>query len=303
MYIRFLFFTTFLFLFPLITQASVAGNVEYLRGEAWVERSGEKILLNQGDTVDAGDVVVTTQSGRVKLHMQDESKVFVGSRSRITIDNYEMRKGSLFSGSFNMLWGKVRFLVTKLNIGSSSFSVRTKTATIGVRGTQFAIMLDKPTKPQQLVPTTIMLFEGAVVAKSIKGQITNIQPGTIVRMKPNGAVLSRRIEKHDLRALDIEPLAKIDDPKSLKNAAAPGSPIRSDAKGTILRSRLDPTATKLEPTTATRLDPTANKVGSTTLISPTRLESATLVKDPSLSSTGTLGTRLPSAGTLGTRLP
>ena len=93
----------FLLLFPIMAHASVAGDVEFLRGDAWVERSGVKISLEVGDTVDAGDIVVTAQSGRVKLVMKDDSKVFVGSQSRITIDNYEMRGGSLFSGSFNML--------------------------------------------------------------------------------------------------------------------------------------------------------------------------------------------------------
>ena len=267
MNIRYVLIATFLLLFPFIANASVAGNVEFLSGEAWIERSGEKISLQTGDTVDAGDVVVTTQSGRVKLIMQDESKVYVGSQSRITIDNYEMRGGSLFSGSFNMLWGKVRFLVTKLKTGSASFSVHTKTATIGVRGTQFAVMLNKPRKPQQLVPTTVMLFEGAVVGKSIKGQVANIVPGTIVRMKPDGAILTRKIEEHDVRVLDIEPLALKDDVKLLKRGTA--------NKGTVAGS-----PTKLG--TRTLLSPT------TTLISPTRLDSATLLKDPTLSTTTTL---------------
>ena len=196
----------FISLVPLTAQATVAGNVEYSSGEAWIERSGERISLHNGDRVDAGDVVVTAQSGRVKLRMQDESKIFVGRESRITIDKYEMRKGSLFSGSFNMLWGKVRFLVAKLNTGGASFSVQTKTATIGVRGTQFAVMANRPSTPKQIVPTTVMLFEGAVVGKSISGNITNIKPGKLVVFNPAGKITKRNITKQDLKQLNIKPL-------------------------------------------------------------------------------------------------
>lgn len=196
----------FSFLFPLTAQATVAGDVEHLRGEVWIERGGERISLHNGDTVDAGDVVVTAQSGRVKLHMQDGSKVFVGRESRITIDRYETQKGILSTGSFNMLWGKVRFLVAKLSEGASSFSVRTKTATIGVRGTQFAVMVNRPLTPKQIVPTTVMLFEGAVVGKSIRGNLTNIKPGKLVLFNPAGKITTRNISKRDLKKLDIKPL-------------------------------------------------------------------------------------------------
>ena len=311
--IRFLPIALFLLIFPLVAHASVAGDVEYLSGEAWIERSGEKVSLKVGDTVDAGDVVVTTQSGRVKLIMKDDSKVYVGSQSRITIDNYEMRGGSLFSGSFNMLWGKVRFLVTKLKKGTGSFDVHTKTATIGVRGTQFAVMLNKPAKPQQLVPTTVMLFEGAVVGKSIKGQVANIKPGTIVRLKPDGAILTRKIEKHDMRVLDIEPLALGKGLRPLRKGTALSSPTRLGTKtltsptkldsGLTSPTRLDSTTTLTSPTkldsTTTLISPT--KLDSTTtLISPTTLESATLLKDPTLSTTTLSTTTLVKDPTLST---
>jgi len=206
MSIRTVFVFLVVFLVPLTAQATVAGNVEYLSGEAWIERSGEKVLLNSGDRVDAGDVVVTTLSGRVQLLMQDGSKVFVGRKSRITIDRYETQKGILSSGSFNMLWGKVRFLVAKLSKGASSFSVQTKTATIGVRGTQFAVIANRPLTPKQIVPTTVMLFEGAVVGRSLKGNITNIKPGKLAVFNPAGKITTRNISKKDIKRLNIKPL-------------------------------------------------------------------------------------------------
>jgi hypothetical protein len=268
----------FSFLFPLAAQATVAGKVSYHSGEAWALRDGERVALQQGVEVHSGDVIVTTISGRAKFSMVDKSVVYVGRQSRITIDQYEMREGSLFSGSFNMLWGKVRFLVTKLNSSRANFSVKTKTATIGVRGTQFAVMLDKPTKPKQLVPTTVMLFEGAVVAKSVKGQVTNIKPGTIVHLKPNGIVQTRKIEKRDLKILDIEHISLE------KGSRNPGKLTRTTP--TERGSLTGTTSTKQEPltlTSPTKLAPTTTLTSptklapTTTLTSPTRLAPTTIV--------------------------
>jgi hypothetical protein len=273
----------FSFLFPLAAQATVAGKVVYHSGEAWALRDGEQVALQQGVEVHSGDVIVTTISGRAKFSMIDNSVVYVGRQSRITIDQYEMRGGSLFSGSFDMLWGKVRFLVTKLNTSRANFSVKTKTATIGVRGTQFAVMLDKPTKPKQLVPTTVMLFEGAVVAKSVKGQVTNIKPGTIVHLMPNGIVQTRKIEKRDLKALDIKHISlekdSRDPGKLTRTAPTKQEPLtKTKTTPTERGSLTGTTSTKQEPltgTSPTRLAPT------TTLTSPTKLTpTTTTIKPP-----------------------
>ena len=251
MHVRFILTVFLLFLVPLTAQATVAGNVDYLSGEAWIERSGEKVLLNNGDTVDAGDVVVTTLSGRVQLLMQDGSKVFVGRKSRITIDKYETQKGILSSGSFNMLWGKVRFLVAKLSKGASSFSVQTKTATIGVRGTQFAVIANKPLTPKQIVPTTVMLFEGAVVGRSLKGNITNIKPGKLVVFNPAGKITTRNISKKDLKQLNIKPLGFTKTPATSiepKGKPSAGSKLKAKpVERTKPKAKPKPEAKPIEP--------------------------------------------------------
>ena len=278
----------FSFLFPLAAQASVAGKVVYHSGEAWALRDGERVALQKGVEVHSGDVIVTTMSGRTKLSMIDNSVVYVGRQSRITIDRYDMKEGSLFSGSFDMLWGKVRFLVTKLNSSRANFSVRTKTATIGVRGTQFAILVDPPSVIPKLsikvpdsiasnVPTTVMLFEGAVIGKSIKGQIVNIKPGTIVRLKPNGAILSRKIQAHDLKVLDIESLALRKRPTRLELTKQPIT--RTEP------TKLEPLSspTKLEPLSSpTRLEPLSSPTKLEPLSSPTKLQPTTTLIAPKL---------------------
>ena len=199
---------------------TVAGRVTYQAGESWAVSEGKNRTLAVGDTVSPGEVIVTGEAGRVRLDMEDGSRVFVGSRSRIEIKDYKVENGNLVSGLFDMLWGKTRFLVSKLRSSSSTFSVNTTTAVIGVRGTEFSVVVPRPDKlPAKQVlqyrpniklppkPTQLMLFEGSVMGKSYKGRRQLIKPGQLADFKLNGVIQARKILKSDIRKLEIQPLA------------------------------------------------------------------------------------------------
>ena len=198
-------------LFPMYSFAAESGEVSYMRGDAWLIHSGNRTQLTLGTKVQEGDVVVTKNNGRVKLSMVDGSRLFIGSHSRLKVETYSMNKGNLFSANINMLWGKVRFFVSKLRTKSSSFQVKTKTAVIGVRGTEFAVLVpvpkNLPVKPsvrvskvllKNLKPTKLLLFSGAVVGQSVSGAVKHIKPGMAVNFKPSGLIESNKIGKKDL---------------------------------------------------------------------------------------------------------
>ena len=198
--------------------AAESGEVSYMRGDAWLIHSGNRTQLTLGTKVQEGDVVVTKSNGRVKLSMVDGSRLFVGSQSRLKVETYSMNKGNLFSANINMLWGKVRFFVSKLRTKSSSFQVKTKTAVIGVRGTEFAVIVpvpkNLPAKPsvrvskillKNLKPTKLLLFSGAVVGQSVSGAVKHVKPGMAVNFKPSGLIESNKIGKKDLRLVETLP--------------------------------------------------------------------------------------------------
>ncbi|MES0370777.1 MAG: FecR domain-containing protein [Mariprofundaceae bacterium] len=225
-------------IFPLIAQAAVAGKVEYVSGDAWTLRQADKITLFRNSIIHAEDVIVTGSVGRIKLVMNDKSIIYVGRQSRISIDRYDMKDNSLLFGSFNMLWGKVRFLVHKLKVGMGNFSVQTKTATIGVRGTDFSVVLDKPETFGAIKPTTVMLFEGAVVGTSIRGRVIDIKPGRLVKFKPDGTFLARNIRSMDVEKLGVHPLEtkwkgipeSKPEPLSRQSEPATSLPVKSPKK-------------------------------------------------------------------------
>ncbi|MDQ6987894.1 MAG: FecR family protein, partial [Mariprofundaceae bacterium] len=220
-----------------VQAADFAGTITYSSGEAWVLRGQEKHPAPIATKILPGDVVVTRKAGRVKLSMNDGSTVFLGEKSRLVVDNYQVDNKTLKKGVFNLLWGKVRLQVAKLKGADSSFSVKTKTATIGVRGTQFAVMYPKRGIPKnieiapvkdidiQVAPTTVMLFEGAVLARNIKGIERAIKPGTLASISSAGRISIRPIIKNDLNRLGLEAIVPTvippQPPKKIKPKIAP----------------------------------------------------------------------------------
>jgi len=201
-----------------VQAADLAGVVSFSAGEAWLLRGKAMRPVPVDTKVYPGDVVVTKRTGRVRLSMRDGSIIYVGGRSRIAIRDYALKKFRLMHGSFRLLWGKARFYVTKLLGDAAGFEVETKTATIGVRGTQFAVIYPRvgvPTDADIAAPssidvkpatTQVMLFEGAVVARDVKGTEHVIKPGTLASIQASGRVFVRPILKPDVDELGLEPI-------------------------------------------------------------------------------------------------
>jgi len=84
------------------------------------------------------------------------------------------------TAKLDMLWGKARFLVHKLAADRATYGVHTSSATMGVRGTQFATVVSRPENiPAGTVlsagwrpapqTTEMMLFDGPLRLSMSKG--------------------------------------------------------------------------------------------------------------------------------------
>ena len=174
------------------------GKAAYVSGDVYVVRGEERLPLVEGDGVLSADTVITGERGRVTLQMHDESKIHIGRLSRISLSDYTLKEKSLVSGAFNVLWGKVRFFVAKLSDGSG-FKVSTRTAVLGVRGTEFVVMVPMPEgivdpATMELPPnlpdliTTVFGIEGLVEGFSSTGERILIGPGVKVEFTNDGQI-------------------------------------------------------------------------------------------------------------------
>ena len=87
-----------------------------------------------------GDIIVTRDRGRARLAMNDGSILSLAPTTRMVITQsvYQKKKKRRFS--FFKLLGKTRFWVKKLvNLRRSDVKIKTQTAVVGVRGSDFVI--------------------------------------------------------------------------------------------------------------------------------------------------------------------
>ena len=192
---------------PILTWAAAAGQVESVSGQVWDIRGKQTFQLTSGSVVKPEDIIWTGKKGQARLVMSDDSVVFLGARSRIRIDRYDMDQQGLVAGAFYLLWGKARFLVTKLNSTSDSFSVSTQTAIIGVRGTEFGVIVPLPTELNEKgeAPyTDAMLFKGEIVGAGLKGGTVTMKPGQFTHFTVNHPPQERSMIAQDLQRLDSD---------------------------------------------------------------------------------------------------
>ncbi len=181
--------------FILFAFAGQRGNkvaiVKIKKGSATViNTDGSNIELKKGDWIEQGSVVKTSKRSFVKLSFIDKSTVNVGPSSEMKIEKFSKNE----AGVLNVISGKIRSKVSKnyLNMkkNRSKLFVKSKSAVMGIRGTDFVFTTNKKTGA-----STAVLFEGSVVFNKLnkKNKLSNLE--AIVnkgyRIKPGQFSVSR----------------------------------------------------------------------------------------------------------------
>jgi len=185
-------------LLPTVGQAATAvGSVVTVSGDAQMERNGAMRAIGIHDDVFQSDVIITGDKGRVKLLMADSSKVYVGSKTRIGLQQYAMDDKGLFKASLDLAWGKARFFVNKLVSRKSSFEVKTSTAVLGVRGTGW---LTEVVNGQ----TFVTQFEGVLSVQTAQGTFS-VRDGQVASISAAGAFHVRPATRQEMSLKQIDP--------------------------------------------------------------------------------------------------
>src|SRR5450830_877945 len=122
------------------------GTLTHLSGEVSVAKAdGTKVPASVGLEVLSGETVITGDNGYARLEMSDGGEMLIRQDSQLKIESYRFDKdkptedSALFrviKGGFRTLTG----LISKRG-NKDAYQVRTSTATIGIRGTQYDLRL------------------------------------------------------------------------------------------------------------------------------------------------------------------
>jgi len=128
--------------------AEVAGTIVSVKGTVLLrdgskDKPAEPKRLAVGDKVYEGQVINTASDAAAKILLADKSIVDVGPTTLFNVEKFKVGNSiESRQATFGMEYGSVRALVTK-NLGPmGNFRVKTRTATMGVRGTEFVVMSD-----------------------------------------------------------------------------------------------------------------------------------------------------------------
>lgn len=121
-----------------------AGSIKTLAGDVSVVRGDQTLTAGLRDELYQGDELVTGTEGSVGVIFRDNSTLSLGPGSNLVIDEFVFAPAEGKLGMVTrMLKGTAVFLsgeITKLAPGAAR--VETPLATIGFRGTRFAVSVD-----------------------------------------------------------------------------------------------------------------------------------------------------------------
>ncbi len=146
------------------------GKILLVQGRAAVVHAKEKdgYRVEKDMPLFKGDTVVTLERSRLRYKLNDDSVLTMASNTRIVLSQSEFSKDKGRASFLKLDGGKARFLVKKLlKVKRSEFKVKTPTALVGVRGSDFIIKASKSlTEVTTLKHTLLEVLSGAALDKA-----------------------------------------------------------------------------------------------------------------------------------------
>jgi hypothetical protein len=156
------------------------GDVQLVKQEAFgTPPDADKRMLKPQLSIFANESVETARDSAAHLHFKDDTVLRIGSASKVTLDRviYDPNRGTgelavtLGQGAFRYISGKIK---------NENVTIKTPTATIGVRGTDVTVLVFKDGSTQLIVNdnsrATIQSVLGGPAASLKKGE-----QGTVIK--------------------------------------------------------------------------------------------------------------------------
>ena len=114
------------------------GKISAIIGDASLTRDSKSLKLFVGTEIEKNDIIKTSSNSKLQIIFKDNTIVTLGKNSALNIEEYFYDKNqpkksktelNFFKGAFKTITGQIG------KINKEKFKLKTKTATIGIRGT------------------------------------------------------------------------------------------------------------------------------------------------------------------------
>jgi len=157
------------------------GKITALSGDVSLTRDSKNIVAKIGTIIKEKDLISTAKNARAQLVFTDKTIISLGKNSTFDVEEYffDEQKPAKTKASFKVAKGVFKSITGRIGkINPSKFKLKTKSASIGIRGTVFfgEIADGKP--------DTIACTSGAIVVETpdgivevLAGQLTSVEIG------------------------------------------------------------------------------------------------------------------------------
>jgi len=134
------------------------GNVAALKGDANILRNSKTLKIKSGMTLEVKDRIVTSSQSRVQVILKDDTVVTIGPDSSFVFDAYTFGTKANSQVAMHIDRGFFRSVTGKIGkLAPERFKVKTVSATIGIRGTDFSALVSDSEE-------IISCYRGSIVA-------------------------------------------------------------------------------------------------------------------------------------------
>ena len=165
-----------------LAYGETAGRVNFVSGDVVaVNADSTRRTLHRGDLVSSGERLETGDKSRVQIRFTDGSFLALQAKTVFSIDTYTYTRDKPEQSSlvFNFLRGSMRTISGAIGKANrQAYQIKTPTATIGIRGTDYAgVMLDNELL-LKVLGGIVNLSNALGNADVLSGQTFNVRLGS-----------------------------------------------------------------------------------------------------------------------------
>ena len=204
---------------PVARKPSQVGEVLVARGET-LAINQQKVSrdLNVGDAVYVGDKIVTGENGFLRLRMVDNARLDLRCYSIMVIENYDLKSKKRRS-ILNLLQGSLRKVSGEIGKWTEDiYQLKTPVASVGVRGTEYALRVYQSKGCDGSVDTDeglyIKVINGLVDVHNKAAKTAVAKNDTLYIPLPDKAPVEKEIKPGVLEPVEAAPVVVEEEEKS-----------------------------------------------------------------------------------------
>ena len=175
-----------------VAKMMTMSSLVFLAGAVWAARSGSidqlsgtvtvtdanKVSRKAGpkEQIQSGDTVTTEAKSEVVIKLADESVVALRPNTQLTVTEFKYEKKPTDTTRFSLLRGAARFLTGLVGRASPDrVRVSASTATIGIRGTDFEVVVAPVDQPDMRAGVYDYVHDGATNIQLASGPALDVE--------------------------------------------------------------------------------------------------------------------------------